>query len=67
MFDRHLKGIKNPLINSLLDLWRLNGTILKRQNTASFVLGAGFVKHHIFNANLMKNGANYCVIINTGE
>jgi deoxyhypusine synthase len=67
MYQRHLDGKPNLKFNTLMDLRKLNGTILKRQVTASFVLGAGYVKHHIFNANLMKNGANYCVIINTGE
>jgi len=31
------------------------------------ILGGGIVKHHICNANLMRNGANFAVYINTGQ
>jgi len=30
------------------------------------IVGSGMIKHHIFNANLMRNGADYAVLINTG-
>jgi deoxyhypusine synthase len=30
------------------------------------ILGGGIIKHHICNANLMRNGADFCVFINTG-
>jgi deoxyhypusine synthase len=31
------------------------------------ILGGGIIKHHICNANLMRNGADYAVYINTGQ
>jgi deoxyhypusine synthase len=31
------------------------------------ILGGGVVKHHISNANLMRNGAERAVFINTGQ
>lgn len=31
------------------------------------ILGGGVVKHHICNANLMRNGADYSVFINTAQ
>jgi hypothetical protein len=31
------------------------------------ILGGGVVKHHTCNANLMRNGAEHSVFINTGE
>ena len=31
------------------------------------IFGGGLVKHHICNANLMRNGANYAVFVNTGH
>lgn len=34
--------------------------------TGCIILGEGLIKHHIFNANLMKNGLDYAVVINTG-
>ncbi|CAG9465999.1 unnamed protein product [Pedinophyceae sp. YPF-701] len=33
--------------------------------TGAIILGGGLPKHHIFNANLMRNGTNHCVIIST--
>lgn len=30
------------------------------------IVGGGLVKHHVCNANLMRNGADYAVFINTG-
>lgn len=30
------------------------------------IVGSGIIKHHIFNANMMRNGSEYCVLINTG-
>jgi deoxyhypusine synthase len=31
------------------------------------ILGGGVIKHHICNANLMRNGADYSVFINTAQ
>merc|ERR1711977_468693 len=31
------------------------------------ILGGGVIKHHICNANLMRNGADYTVFINTAH
>jgi len=31
------------------------------------ILGGGIVKHHICNTNLMRNGADYAVYINTAQ
>merc|ERR1712118_277563 len=31
------------------------------------ILGGGMVKHHTLNANLMRNGADFCVYVNTGQ
>jgi deoxyhypusine synthase len=31
------------------------------------ILGGGVIKHHTCNANLMRNGAEYAVFINTGQ
>ena len=30
------------------------------------ILGGGVIKHHICNANLMRNGSDFAVYINTG-
>ena len=33
--------------------------------TGIICLGGGMIKHHIHNANLMRNGADFAVIVNT--
>ncbi|MCF7910234.1 deoxyhypusine synthase [Candidatus Pacearchaeota archaeon] len=46
------------------DMWRLNNTTLGQEKTGMIILGAGVIKHHICNANLFRNGADYSVYIN---
>ena len=36
------------------------------KKTGMLILGGGVIKHHICNANLMRNGSDYAVYINTG-
>lgn len=67
LYKRYLEGKWTPKIDILDDWRRMNGTIIKQKITGALILGGGFIKHHVFNANLMKNGSNYCVIVNTGE
>ena len=35
--------------------------------SGQIIIGGGLVKHHTCNANLMRNGADYSVYINTGQ
>nr|CAG28996.1 homospermidine synthase [Petasites hybridus] len=37
------------------------------QKTGIIILGGGLPKHHICNANMMRNGADYAVFINTAQ
>jgi deoxyhypusine synthase len=37
------------------------------KKTGMLILGGGVAKHHINNANLMRNGADYAVYINTAQ
>lgn len=39
---------------------------VKSSRTGVLILGGGVVKHHINNANLMRNGSDFTVYINTG-
>ena len=36
-------------------------------NTGAIILGGGTSKHHILNANCMRNGVNFSVFVNTGQ
>merc|ERR1712126_783154 len=49
------------------DLIRLNQLAMKSCNTGMIIVGGGLIKHHICNANLMRNGANYSVFLNTAN
>ncbi|EPZ35788.1 mCG14335-like protein [Rozella allomycis CSF55] len=60
---------KNPglVIDVVEDIRRINSMAVKAEKTGMIILGGGVVKHHICNANLMRNGADYAVYINTGQ
>lgn len=60
---------RNPglVIDIVHDLKKLNKIAIKSKKTGMIILGGGIIKHHICNANLMRNGADYAVYINTGQ
>lgn len=39
----------------------------RHRKTGMIILGGGLPKHHICNANMMRNGADYAVFINTAQ
>merc|ERR1711881_550175 len=47
------------------DLRLLNSISTKSAKSGMIICGGGLVKHHTCNANLMRNGADYAVYINT--
>lgn len=49
------------------DIRRVNDTAVKSHATGMIILGGGLVKHHTCNANLMRNGADFSVYVNTGQ
>ncbi|DAZ93447.1 TPA: LOW QUALITY PROTEIN: hypothetical protein N0F65_003144, partial [Lagenidium giganteum] len=50
------------------DIRRINDLAIRAPGkTGVIILGGGVVKHHILNANLMRNGADHAVFINTGQ
>lgn len=49
------------------DVHKLNEYSITREKTGMIILGRGMMKHHICNTNMMRNGADYGVYINTGE
>ncbi|CAG9116183.1 unnamed protein product [Plutella xylostella] len=65
----YFHSFKKPglIIDILSDLRRLNTMAVKANNTGMIILGGGVVKHHICNANLMRNGADFSVYINTAS
>ena len=55
------------VIDVVRDIRKLNKKALQAKKTGVVILGGGLVKHHILNANLMRNGADFGVFINTGN
>jgi len=49
------------------DLVRLNNTTVGLKKSGVLILGSGIVKHSILNANMLRNGADYAVYINTSQ
>ena len=51
------------------DIRAINGEAVHAspRKTGVIILGGGLPKHHICNANMMRNGADYAVYINTAQ
>jgi len=62
-------SFKNPglVVDILGDLRGVNKLAMKSVNTGMIILGGGLIKHHICNANLMRNGANFSLFVNTSS
>jgi len=67
MFFFH--SFKNPglIIDILDDLRVINRLAMKSVNTGMIILGGALIKHHICNANLMRNGADFSLFVNTAS
>ena len=65
----HFFMYKHPdfKIDIVFDIHKLNDYTITRKKTGIILLGKGIMKHHICNANMMRNGSDYAVYINTGE
>lgn len=54
-------------LDIVADIRRINSMSMAAFRAGMIILGGGLVKHHICNACLMRNGADYAVYINTGQ
>jgi len=62
-------SFKNPglVVDILEDLRLINKLAMRSVNTGMIILGGGLIKHHICNANLMRNGADFSLFVNTAS
>lgn len=62
-------SFKNPglKVDLVEDIQRMNSIALFAVNSGAIILGGGTSKHHILNANCLRNGLNYSVYVNTGH
>ena len=60
---------KNPglILDIASDIRGINSEAIHAKATGMIILGGGVSKHHICNANLMRNGADFSVFVNTGN
>ena len=49
------------------DIVAINNSTIGKEKTGVILLGAGVIKHHILNANMFRNGADYAVYINNSS
>ncbi|XP_078285457.1 deoxyhypusine synthase [Rhinoraja longicauda] len=65
----YFHSYKKPglVLDIVEDIRGINNQAVYAKRTGMIVLGGGVVKHHIANANLMRNGADYAVFVNTGQ
>ncbi|TXG61521.1 hypothetical protein EZV62_012884 [Acer yangbiense] len=67
----YFHSFKSPglIIDIVQDIRAMNGEAVHAspRKTGMIILGGGLPKHHICNANMMRNGADYAVFINTGQ
>jgi deoxyhypusine synthase len=63
-------GDEQPLrlvVDLVRDIGKINKAAVRAKRSGAIVLGGGVVKHHVLNANLMRNGADFNVFINTAQ
>ncbi|AAS50330.1 AAL036Wp [Eremothecium gossypii ATCC 10895] len=54
-------------LDLVADIRKINSMSMEASQAGMIILGGGLIKHHIANACLMRNGADYAVYINTGQ
>lgn len=65
----YFHSFRNPglVIDIVEDIRLLNLQAVYAAHSGMIILGGGLIKHHICNANLMRNGADFSVFINTAH
>ncbi|CDO92591.1 unnamed protein product [Kluyveromyces dobzhanskii CBS 2104] len=58
---------KQLRLDIVSDIRKINSMSMEASKAGMIILGGGLIKHHIANACLMRNGADYAVYINTGQ
>ena len=58
---------KDLVVDVAEDAKMLNDATIGLDKSGILILGSGVVKHSILNANMMRNGADYAVYINTAQ
>nr|CAJ2471560.1 unnamed protein product [Leishmania braziliensis] len=54
-------------VDLVRDVHLINKLAMLSKKTGILICGGGVVKHHVCNANLMRNGADFTIILNNGQ
>ncbi|KAH3890815.1 probable deoxyhypusine synthase isoform X1 [Dreissena polymorpha] len=62
-------SFKKPglVLDIIEDIRAINSIAIQSSNTGMIIVGAGLIKHHTCNANMMRNGADFAVYLNTSS
>jgi len=65
----YFHSFHNPglILDIVTDIRNMNNETIWAPKTGAIILGGGLIKHHIMNANLFRNGADFAVYINTSS
>jgi len=65
----YFHSFRNPglRVDICEDIRLINLQAVHARHTGMIILGGGVIKHHTCNANLMRNGAEFAVFVNTGQ
>jgi len=55
------------VIDIVQDIVKINKIAMEAKHTGMLICGGGLIKHHICNANMMRDGADFSVYINTAQ
>lgn len=63
----YFHSFRNPglILDILEDLRRINKIAMKAKESGIIAVGSGVTKHHMMKANCIRDGADYCVFLNT--
>lgn len=63
----YFHSFRNPglVLDILEDLRRINKIAMKAKESGIIAVGSGVTKHHMMKANCIRDGADYCVFLNT--
>jgi deoxyhypusine synthase len=66
MLYMHGYNTESIVLDIVQDLRVINDLAFNAKRSGMIILGGGLPKHHTCNANMIRNGADYAVYINTG-
>jgi deoxyhypusine synthase len=66
-FHKFKASPRRLIIDIVHDIYAINTLAVRAKRAGIIILGGGVIKHHIANACLMRNGAEYAVYVNTAQ